>query len=144
MSPSTWWWIATALTVAAELASGTFYLLMVAGGLAAGAVSAHLGAPLAGQLLAAALVGGGAVALWTRQRQRRPAPPPAASDPDQHLDLGQPVHVSHWRGDGTARVHYRGTEWTARWQATDAAPLPPGPGTFTIRALRGNQLVVGP
>ena len=41
LSLSTWWWIVAGVLVAAELATGTFYLLMVAIGCAAGALAAH-------------------------------------------------------------------------------------------------------
>src|SRR6188474_2810479 len=59
-SNATWWWVATGVLVAAELATGTFYLLMMAIGTAAAALSAHAGAGFTGQLVAAALIGGGA------------------------------------------------------------------------------------
>jgi membrane protein implicated in regulation of membrane protease activity len=38
-NPATVWWVVAGLAVAAELATGTFYLLMLAVGLAAGAVA---------------------------------------------------------------------------------------------------------
>ena len=38
----TGWWIAVGLLVAAEMFTGTFYLLMLAIGMTAGAVAAHL------------------------------------------------------------------------------------------------------
>ena len=41
-SIATLWWVAAGIVVAAELATGTFYLLMIALGLAAGAVAGHL------------------------------------------------------------------------------------------------------
>jgi membrane protein implicated in regulation of membrane protease activity len=55
-SMSTLWWIAAGAMVAAELATGTFYLLMIALGLAAGAVAAHAGAATTWQVLAAAAI----------------------------------------------------------------------------------------
>lgn len=142
MSPSTWWWIATALAVAAELASGTFYLLMIALGLAAGAMGAHLGAGLTAQLIGAAVVGSGAVVVLTLYRQHQPKALPAQSNPDVNLDIGQQVHVTHWSADGSARVHYRGAAWTVRWQGSTPAEPPPGPGYYVIRALQGSQLIV--
>ena len=54
MAESTLWWIATGVLVALELASGTFYLLMLAIGGVAGALAAHAGAPLPIQLAVAA------------------------------------------------------------------------------------------
>ena len=115
ISTSTLWWIAAGTAVAAELASGTFFLLMIALGLGGRGVAAALGACLVGQLLTAALLGGGAVALWSSRRARRPAALPAQSNPDVQTDIGSHIHVKHWQADGTARVRYRGADWTARW-----------------------------
>ncbi|MDP4300633.1 NfeD family protein [Leptothrix discophora] len=136
------WWIAAALAIAAELASGTFYLLMIAIGLAAGAIAAHAGLATSGQVVAAAVVGAGAVALWTWRRSREPAGPAATADPGLNLDIGETVHVSAWDAEGCARIHHRGADWTAVWAGSPHEP-PPGPGTYTIRALRGNRFVVG-
>ena len=44
MAESTIWWLCAGAAVAVELLTGTFYLLMLATGLAAAAVAAHLGA----------------------------------------------------------------------------------------------------
>jgi membrane protein implicated in regulation of membrane protease activity len=40
-SATTVWWVLAGLAVALELATGTFYLLMLALGMAAGAIAAH-------------------------------------------------------------------------------------------------------
>ena len=63
--------------MAAELMSGTFYLLMLAIGALAAALAAHLGAGLTTQLVTAAVVGGLAVVLWRQKAcvARRKAPP---------------------------------------------------------------------
>lgn len=59
-----------------ELFTGTFYLLMLAIGLAAGALAAHAGGSVAAQLLAAAVVGSaGVVSCYVfRKRTRAPSP----------------------------------------------------------------------
>ena len=44
LSSASLWWVAAGIAVAVELATGTFYLLMIALGLAAAAIAAHLGA----------------------------------------------------------------------------------------------------
>lgn len=117
---ATFWWLAAGGLVIAELLSGSFYLLMLALGTAAGAVAAQVGLALEGQMLAAALVGGGAVGLWHQRRRRAPQSPPAQASRDLNLDIGQTVHVDDWRSDGAARVHHRGAAWDARFV---------GPGT---------------
>src|SRR5215207_6566591 len=115
-STATVWWVAAGIAVAAELGTGTFYLLMIALGLAAGAVAAHLGLGAPTQLVVAAIVGGGATALW--YWKRRLAGPSDDRAPHQNrdvnLDIGELVHVPAWGADRTARVQYRGSGWTAR------------------------------
>lgn len=138
MSPAIVWWIATAVLVLAELATGTFYLLMISIGLAAGALAAHAGLDTTGQLLAAALLGGGATAAWHLRRQRQPAPPPAAANHDVLLDVGERVAVAAWDEAGRTRVHYRGADWQARWVGAGA----PQPGEHVIEALDGNVLLL--
>lgn len=143
MSDYTLWWLATGLAVIAELLTGTFYLLMVAVGLAAGAVAAHLGAGLTAQIVVAAVAGGTALVLLHLQRQRHPTQPPAAANPDINLDIGQHVEVTHWDANGNTRVHYRGSQWQARLQASGDTPSPPAPGRYTIRAIEGSALILG-
>jgi membrane protein implicated in regulation of membrane protease activity len=140
LSAAAWWWIATGIAVAAELATGTFYLLMLALGLGAAAIAAHLGAGLSAQLVTAAVVGGGAVTLWRWHLSKNPKAPRAEADRDVNLDVGERVHVSQWAADRTARVQYRGATWTARYAGTGD----PQPGEHVIRAVEGNRLIVGP
>ena len=135
---STLWWLGGGALVALELASGSFYLLMLALGCAAAALAAHAGLGLSPQLLAAALVGGGAVALWHWRRERPGTQPDAAHNPDINLDIGSPVQVTQWQPDGQARVQYRGAAWQARF----AGPGQPQPGAHVIQAVDGNCLVL--
>ena len=71
LSASTFWWVAAGVAVAVELATGTFYLLMIALGLAGAAVVAMLGMGLTAQIVSAALIGGGATAPWRHRRSAR-------------------------------------------------------------------------
>ena len=135
---STGWWLAAAALVAAELATGTFYLLMLALGAVAAALAAQAGLASSGQLLAAALVGGGAVAGWHLRRSRQTPPADAASNPDVNLDIGGTVHVAHWHADGTARAQYRGAGWDVRYVGSG----PPSSGDFVIQAVDGNCLLL--
>ena len=139
-NPSTLWWIVAGVLVAAELASGSFYLLMLALGAAAAALSAHAGLAFNAQLLVAAVVGGGAVAAWHAKRRSEPAPKPASENRDVNLDIGEAVHVTAWDADQNAQVQYRGAAWTVRYAGTGM----PRPGTHTIRAVEGNRLLVEP
>ena len=137
-SQATSWWIVAGVLVAAELASGTFYLLMLALGAAAGAIAAHLGIAFNGQLLAAALIGGGAVAAWHFKRSQQPAALPANANRDVNLDIGETVHVSAWDAEGNAQVSYRGANWAARFAGSGTPRL----GAHVIRAIEGSRLLL--
>ncbi len=136
MSDATFWWLIAGAAVALELVSGTFYLLMLALGLAAGAIAAHAGAGLALQLVCAALIGGGAVLAWSRLARQQDA---ADANPDLNLDIGQWVQVEHWDADGSAQVRHRGADWSAELEHPVARPAP---GRFCIVAVRGSRLIL--
>ncbi len=138
LSAPTAWWLAAGVLVVAELASGTFYLLMLALGAVAGALAAHAGVGFNGQMAAAALLGGGAVVVWHLRRSGRPAAQPATTNPDVILDVGSTVQVDHWQADGSARVHYRGAAWDARHAGSGL----PSAGEHVIRAIEGNRLML--
>jgi membrane protein implicated in regulation of membrane protease activity len=140
MSASTLWWVLAGLLVVAELLTGTFYLLMLALGSAAGAIAAHLGLTGTLQMVAAALVGGGATAIWHFRRARAPRSAPAASNSDVNIDIGQTVQVEAWNEKGLARVPYRG----ASWEVQHVGPGQPASGEHVIVAVRGNRLDVTP
>jgi membrane protein implicated in regulation of membrane protease activity len=137
---STWWWVVSGVLVAAELATGTFYLLMLALGCAAGALAAHAGMGSTPQLVLAAALGAGATAAWHVKRLRMPAQAPSQSNRNVILDIGSPVQVPAWADDGSARVTYRGAAWSVRF----AGPGQPHPGEHVIVALNGNELRVAP
>jgi membrane protein implicated in regulation of membrane protease activity len=141
VSAATGWWVAAGIAVAAELGTGTFYLLMIALGLAAGAVAAHLGLPLPAQMVTAAAVGAGATAFWYwRRRQRGSSDNASHQNRDVNLDIGERVHVAAWSADGTAQVRYRGSGWTARL----APGAPAAAGEHVVSAVEGNWLVLLP
>ena len=137
MSESTIWWLLAGAAVGIEMVTGTFYLLMLAIGLAAAAIASHLGLPLTWQLVAAAVVGGGAVVLLHTLRGRQPSRLPAQSNADVHIDIGEPVYVDTWNPDGTASVRYRGSNWAAITHGSA-----PSVGQHRIKELLGNRLVL--
>lgn len=139
-SAATLWWVTAGLLVAVELATGTFYLLMLACGAAAAALAAHAGLAGSLQVVVAALGGGGATAAWHLRRARAPRSAPAASNPDVLLDIGGTLQVDTWQGDGTARVHYRGAAWSVRY----AGPGTPAAGPHRIVSVHGTELSVAP
>jgi membrane protein implicated in regulation of membrane protease activity len=137
---TTAWWLATGVLVACELASGTFYLLMVALGCASGAVAGHLGLAPSIQIVIAAGVGAAATALWHFLRVRQPGVRPVQSNRDVNLDIGQSLEVPVWSHDGSARVQYRGAPWSVHYAGSGT----PTPGTHVIVEIVGSQLRVAP
>ena len=141
MSNPTVWWLLAGITVAIELATGTFYLLMISIGLVAAAIAAHLGVPMTAQIITAALVGGGAVALWHWQASKKPQSLHASANPDVHIDIGGQVTVTSWQADGTTNVNYRGSNWTAVMADKSAVQVA---GQFRIKEMSGNRLMIEP
>lgn len=137
MDPSTWWWIAALVLLILELLSGTFYLLMLALGMAAAALGAHAGAGLPVQILLAAGVGAGAAGSWHFAR-RGPTSGPAQG---LNLDVGQVLHIPELSSAQQSSVRYRGAAWTAVLKEGSA---PAEDGRYRVSAIEGSRLVVEP
>ncbi|MBL8340045.1 MAG: NfeD family protein [Rubrivivax sp.] len=140
MSTSTWWWLIAGGLVAAELATGTFHLLMLALGAAGAALAAHAGVSGTAQMVVAAVVGGGATTAWHFKRARAPRSAPPETNRDVNIDIGRSLRVEAWNADGTARASYRGAMWSVR----HAGPGAPAPGEHVIVSVNGNELGVAP
>lgn len=138
MAEPTIWWLLAGAAVAAELLTGTFYLLMLAIGMVAGAVTAHLGGSQVTQLVVAAAIGGGAVVAWHVKQKTTRLEPPAQANPNVNMDIGETVQISAWNPDGTAGVHYRGAHWTA----IHRPGISPSAGTHRVAEMVGNRLLV--
>ena len=140
MEESTIWWLAAGAVVVAELVTGTFYLLMVAIGLVAGAIAAHLGLAPALQMVAAAALGGVAVLALYFQKKKRPGDPSARADRSVNMDVGETILIESWNPDGTTTVKYRGAQWTA----IHRPGVTPSTGMHRVAELVGNRLLVDP
>src|SRR6476660_8930165 len=109
------WMSAAGALVILEMFTGTFYLLMIAIGLAVGGLAALGGATVAIQLLVAAAVGAIATYALHRSRFGRRPRTDALRDPNVNMDIGQTLRIDAWRSDGdgryAARVMYRGADW---------------------------------
>lgn len=140
LDASTLWWLMAGAAVVAELLTGTFYLLMLAVGLAAGALAAHAGLGAAAQLSLGALAGSAAVLGAYLVRRTRPGEPSARADRSVNLDVGEVVHIDAWAPDGTATVRYRGVAWTA----IHRPGITPSIGAHRVAELVGNRLLVDP
>jgi membrane protein implicated in regulation of membrane protease activity len=128
-----YWFLLALVLVGMEMASGTFYLLMIAIAMAVGGLAALLGASMPWQLVLSALMAiAGAVILryWKGMQGKEPV--------NASLDIGQQVRVIRWNEDGTVRVFYRGAEWDAEPESTDT----PREGTLYIGAVRGSSLIL--
>jgi membrane protein implicated in regulation of membrane protease activity len=136
MNDATMWWVLAGGLVALELASGSFYLLMLGVGAAAAAMAAMAGFGTIFQLVAAAIVGGAGALGLAQWRKRQPTTRQEAKD--QHLDLGARVEVTAWDALGTAQVRHRGAGWTAILAPGQTAT----PGVYRIQAIAGNRLVL--
>ena len=131
------WLVGAGILVIAELFTGTFYLLMIAIGLAFGGIAAMLGVSGPIQTLIAAGVGMVATAVLHRSRFGRPAKSNPTRDPNVNLDIGARVAVPHWQ-EGRARVMYRG----ALWDVELGPGAQPEAGEYRIVEVQGNRLIV--
>ena len=130
LSLSTWWWIVAGALVAAELATGTFYLLMVAIGCAAGALAAHAQLAFFPQAIVAATVGGGLVLAWHRLRARSPAPVPPQANRD--INLVSDVFL-FYRASGTIQSVSTGKQ---PWMEPSISPAIDDTGTVVAFSSR--------
>ena len=105
------WIVAGFVLVAAELITGTFYLLVLGVAAFAGALAAYLGASDFVQAILASGVGVAGVFLVNHLRRSRKDLAPGSNN----MDLGQPVFFESWTNEAArlARVKYRGASWDA-------------------------------
>ncbi len=137
------WLIVAGLVVILELFSGTFYLLMVAIGLVAGASVAFFGGSDSLQLIVAAAVGVFATYALRRSKFGKMNRADVARDPNINLDIGQHIAIEKWSehqegAQPTARVLYR----DALWDVELAPDMTGEPGNFIIQEIRGSRLIV--
>ncbi|MBI3776716.1 MAG: NfeD family protein [Gammaproteobacteria bacterium] len=127
------WFLLAFLLLAAEMATGTFYLLVLALALASGGVAALFDVPPSMQITLCAVVGIIGTVILRRSKFIRPEPLE-----NQNLNIGQLVRVLQWHEGGTLRVFYRGAEWDAELEAADT----PRDQPLFIHAMRGSTLIL--
>jgi membrane protein implicated in regulation of membrane protease activity len=128
-----YWFSLALLLLGLEMATGTFYLLVLSAATAVGGLAALLSVGLAWQLMLCAV--GAVMGIVLLRRWRRSQINDLASD---SMDIGQPVKILKWHADGSARVFYRGAEWDAEPESADM----PREGMFYIASVRGASLVL--
>jgi membrane protein implicated in regulation of membrane protease activity len=137
MNESTIWWLLAGALVATELATGTFYLLMLAIGASAAALTAHMQASVTTQIVVGSVVGGLAVVIW-RLYQNQMAKSHPLEHASQHLDIGEKVQVAVWNDQGVAQVQHRGAAWRAICAEGQTQEI----GTYQNADIQGNTLVL--
>ena len=133
MAQYIYWFILALILLGLEMASGTFYLLVLSIAMAVGGITALLGGGFSVQLVLTALAS--IVGIYLLRRWK------GANTGDvsiQNLDIGQTVKVLNWHEDGGARVFFRGAEWDAVFDQSDVVHE----GTFYIKDVRGSILVL--
>jgi membrane protein implicated in regulation of membrane protease activity len=128
-----YWFLLALVLLGLEMATGTFYLLVisVASGVAGLAALIELGISV--QLSLGALTCAAGIVILRRRKIGV-----SADISSQSLDEGHTVKVLTWREDGTARVFYRGAEWDAEL----AEGVSGHEGVFYIKAMHGSILVL--
>jgi membrane protein implicated in regulation of membrane protease activity len=133
MEPYMYWFILALVLLGVEMATGTFYMLVLSVAMALGGLVALAGLGLTMQTALAGLAAVIGTFILRRIRGGRPA-----GAESNNLDIGQPVKVVRWNDNGTARVHYRGAEWDAAPESADT----PRESTLYIKAMQGNKLIL--
>ncbi len=133
MASYIYWFVLALVLLGLEMATGTFYMLVLALALGAGGVAALLGVSVPWQLAFSAVAGIIGTLLVSRMRSVR-----GRAAVNQSLDIGQSVQVITWHEDGSARVFYRGAEWDAEPESAGMAR----DGVFYIKAIHGSKLVL--
>lgn len=138
-------WLGLAgILVILEIFSGTFYLLMIAVGMLAGAMAAWFGLSNPLQMLCVAIVGVTGVLLLRLRRRTPESSGDPSRDPGINLDIGQTVRIDEWSGPQAgvyvARASYRGADWDVELERGAEA----SPGLHMIRAVQGSRLIVTP
>jgi membrane protein implicated in regulation of membrane protease activity len=128
-----YWFVLALVLVGLEMATGTFYLLVVAIAMAVGGVTALLGAGMTWQLLLGAITGIAGTIILRRWKSTQ-----TSQVHDNNFDIGQPVKIIRWNDSSNARVSYRGAEWDAELESDNT----PREGTLYIAAVRGSILVL--
>lgn len=136
------WFVVAGILVVVEIFIGTFYLLMLALGCVTGCIVALAGPGIPFQFVAAGIVGFIATLLLKRSRFTSKNRHNPAHDPNVNLDIGKTLTVDEWQSvlgaPSWARVSYRGTMWDVEL----GRGAEPRSGTFVIREVRANRLIV--
>ena len=135
MEPYVYWFLLAFGLLALEMATGTFYMLIVSIALGLAGIAALLGLNLPLQITLSAVASIIGTVILRRMKGMR-----TGKMISQSLDIGPSVRVISWLEDGIARVHYRGTEWDAELESSSL----PRDGVLYIKAIQGSKLILTP
>ncbi|HCN72801.1 MAG TPA: NfeD-like family protein 1 [Pusillimonas sp.] len=136
-----WFWFGiAALALIGEILSGTFYLLLIAAGLAAAGVAAAVGAALSVQIAVVAIVTGLGLVVLRKTGFLKKREINAARNRDVVLDIGQTIMVTTWSENNRTKIRYRGASWDARLAKGAIAK----PGPHKIMEMDGTVLILEP
>lgn len=137
------WIVLAGVLLILEMFSGTFYLLMFALSMLAGALAAYMGATVALQMLVVAVVGIVLTVVLRRSKYgNRKSKLKARKDPNALLDIGRTVEVAAWAekaGSHVAQIKYRGAQWRVELEGEHVQAVA---GMFVITEIRGSTLIV--
>lgn len=128
-----YWLLLAAALLALEMATGTFYMLVLGVAVAIGGLAAWGGLELTWQLSLSALTGITGTLILQRKKNAE-----TTEARDLNPNLGEQVRVLAWGDGGKLRVHYRGTEWDAELATADT----PRDTPLYIQAMRGSTLIL--
>jgi membrane protein implicated in regulation of membrane protease activity len=132
MEAYVFWFTLAAVFLGVEVATGTFYFLVLSLASVIGGILAMSGLGITLQYaIPSVLAVAGTLAVRQVKKTHRAAP-------DIGLDIGQPVKVVTWNADGSARVQYRGAEWDAEPESANM----PHEGMHYIKAMQANKLII--
>ena len=132
------WLIIAGILAAIEIATGTFYLLMLALAALITLVADRMGAPFLVQTTVFLLAS--IVLSFLVHRYRRKHQLSDGSNVADDLDAGETVTVTHWQ-NGIGTTHYRGAKWQVILNDTNVSPIN---GQYQIVRFEGNRLLVRP
>ena len=132
------WLIVAAVLLATELASGTFYLLMLAIAATTAWFAQWAGTSFLGQALVF-LIASAILVTWVH-RYRKQKNSTSSNNADDILDADEIITVSEWH-NGIGHTHYRGSVWQAVLQTPSEHPQA---GEYRIVRFEGTRLMVTP
>ena len=128
------WLIMAGILVAAEIATGTFYLLMLGIAAAITWFAERMGISFLAQTLVFLIVS--IVLCYATQQYRKKHI--STDNKVNDLDAGEIITVTNWQ-NGMGKTHYRGAQWQVVMLENSTSPAD---GQYRIVRFDGNRLLV--